>query len=74
MIIVSDPSAITALMQIGREGVPFIGLVGVLIEARQRGLIVSLRTILEQLQTSADFRLSEQLKRQALKAAGEKTD
>jgi len=54
-----------------REGVPLIGLLGVLTEAKQRGLITSLRNELDQLETVAGFRLSAELKRRVLQTAGE---
>jgi predicted nucleic acid-binding protein len=52
-------------------GVPVMGLVGVLLLAKQRGRIVSLKTCLEELRIKAGFYLSDSLIRRALQAAGE---
>lgn len=54
-----------------REGVPFIGLVGVLVQAKEKGLVESLRHELDQLARIAGFRVSEQLREQVLRASGE---
>ena len=54
-----------------REGVHVIGLIGVLLEARRRGLIPSLNDVLLELETKARFFISENLKDEALKEAGE---
>jgi uncharacterized protein len=54
-----------------REGVRFIGLLGVLIQARQSGHIPSLTALIEQLGAQTTFRLSEEIKTKALKIAGE---
>lgn len=53
------------------EGVPVIGLLGVLIEGKRRGLIPSLRATLTTLQTTAGFRISDALISRALKETGE---
>ncbi|HEX4350401.1 MAG TPA: DUF3368 domain-containing protein [Verrucomicrobiae bacterium] len=55
-----------------REGLAVVGLIGVLLEARQRGLITSLVTVIGELEQVAGFRISPQLKERALQAAGEK--
>ena len=54
-----------------REGIPVVGLLGLLTEARQRGLISSLQETLHQLETLAGFRVSTHLKQNALRATGE---
>lgn len=54
-----------------REGVPVIGLLGVLIVARKKGLIISLAQALESLENTADFRLAPDLKLRALREVGE---
>ena len=54
-----------------REGVPIIGLMGVLLQAKREGIILMIRPLLEQLQTEADFRLSAAFKDSTLKRAGE---
>jgi hypothetical protein len=53
------------------EGVPVIGLLGALTEAKQRGVIASLAEIVERLQRVAGFRVSPELKRRLLAEAGE---
>ena len=55
-----------------REGLTVVGLIGVLLEARQRGLITSLATVIHELESIAGFRISPQLKERVLLAAGEK--
>jgi uncharacterized protein len=54
-----------------REGLAIIGLVGVLILAKQRGLVSSIGPVLERLEKEAGFRLSDSLKADALRAVGE---
>jgi uncharacterized protein len=54
-----------------REGLAIIGLVGVLILAKQRGLLSSVGPVLERLEKEAGFRLSDSLKADALRAMGE---
>jgi len=54
-----------------REGVRFIGLLGVLVQAKQVGLILSVRQLIADLETIADFRLAAEIKAVALKKAGE---
>jgi predicted nucleic acid-binding protein len=54
-----------------REGVPVIGLLGVLLEAKRRGIIPSLRETIGGLQTTAGFRISDALRERLLSEAGE---
>lgn len=54
-----------------REGVPIIGLMGVLIKAKNEGLVVSIRPLIEKLETEADFRLSAEFKQSTLRRAHE---
>ena len=54
-----------------REGIPIIGLMGVLLQAKRDGLIDSVRPLIERLQTEADFRLSAAFKEATLKRANE---
>ena len=54
-----------------REGVPFIGLLGVLVQAKQLGHIVSVRKFTEDLERLADFHLSPEVKAIAFRKAGE---
>lgn len=55
-----------------REGLPVVGVIGVLLAARHRSLIPSLGEATGQLEEVAGFRISPQLKNHALQAAGEK--
>lgn len=50
---------------------PILGTVGILLWARRNGLIACLRDQLDALQSSGGFRLSAQVRRAALQAAGE---
>jgi predicted nucleic acid-binding protein len=54
-----------------REGVPLIGLLGVLVEAKRLGLLASLRSEVDRLENIAGFRISDALKRRLLQSAGE---
>jgi predicted nucleic acid-binding protein len=54
-----------------REGVRLIGLLGVLTEARRQGLLTSLRTEIDRLETIAGFRISDELKARVLRNSGE---
>ena len=54
-----------------REGVNVIGLLGVLLEAKGRGIISSVRQIAEELETKAGFRLSNAVKEMFFREAGE---
>ena len=54
-----------------QEGLRVIGLVGVLSVAKMKGLVPSLTTLLDDLETKADFRMSALLKAQALRSVGE---
>jgi uncharacterized protein len=54
-----------------REGVHVIGLLGVLLEAKNRSLIQSVRDVTNELEVKAGFRVSSRVKEIILKAAGE---
>jgi predicted nucleic acid-binding protein len=54
-----------------REGVPVIGLLGVLIVAKKKHLITSLAKVLNELEQTSDFRLATDLKSRALREVGE---
>jgi uncharacterized protein len=54
-----------------RFGLRFIGILGVLIEAKGRGLLQRVEPILDALQHDAGFRVSEALRARVLQAAGE---
>ena len=53
------------------EGVPVIGLVGVVLLAKRQRLIPSARALLERLDREAGMHLSEDIKEAALKTVGE---
>ncbi len=54
-----------------REGVPVIGLLGVVLLAKRNGLIPSARTLLQKLDRDAGMYLADELREQALKSVGE---
>lgn len=54
-----------------REGVPVIGLVGALLLAKRRGILLAIGPVLDALEQGADFRISADLKTDALRSAGE---
>lgn len=53
------------------EGVPVIGLLGVVLLAKRRGLIPSARALMEALRTEAGAYLSDELLDMALRSVGE---
>ena len=55
-----------------REHIPVVGLLGVLMEAKIKGLIPSLAAVIAELENAVDFRISSRLKAVALQRAGEK--
>jgi predicted nucleic acid-binding protein len=57
-----------------REGLAIIGIVGILLAAKQKGLLPSLTALLNRLETEAGFHLSQGVRAAALKAAGEVTN
>jgi hypothetical protein len=56
-----------------REGVAIIGVVGVLVTAKQKGRLASVGPLLDRLENEAGFRLTPTVKLAALRAAGETT-
>jgi uncharacterized protein len=54
-----------------REGVKVVGLLGVLLEAKDRGFISSVREVTAELETTAGFRVADVVKRIILREAGE---
>ena len=54
-----------------REGLRFVGLMGVLIQAKQQHFIKSVRDLTAELERVADFRVSEKIKSAAFRKAGE---
>jgi predicted nucleic acid-binding protein len=54
-----------------REGVNVIGLLGVLLEGKERGHILSVREATTDLETIAGFRVAERVKQIIFRAAGE---
>lgn len=53
------------------EGVPVIGLLGVVLLAKRRQLIPSARALLQRLETEAGMYLSEDIRNAALRTVGE---
>lgn len=53
------------------EGLQIIGLLGVLLEAKQRGLIASVRQVTAELENTATFHVSDAVKETIFRAAGE---
>lgn len=54
-----------------REGIRITGLIALLVEAKSRGLILSVRDAISQLESRAGFRISEAVKLNAIRAANE---
>lgn len=54
-----------------REGLRVAGLLGVIIEAKQRGLIDSVRELVDRLESAAGFRVSDAVREEAFRLAGE---
>ena len=54
-----------------RHGLEVIGVLGILLEAKHRGLLVSLAPLLDRLQFNHQFFISAEIRRQILRAAGE---
>ncbi|HEY5043269.1 MAG TPA: DUF3368 domain-containing protein [Verrucomicrobiae bacterium] len=54
-----------------REGLRFIGLISVLVESKLEGFFPSLRDVLHEIETETMFYISEEIKKLALKRAGE---
>lgn len=67
-LVIVDESA--ARRELARRGFAFIGTVGVLIKAKQRGLVAALKPELDQLR-SCGFRLSDRVYQACLAAVGE---
>ena len=59
-----------ARRELARQGIPFVGSVGVLMHARRQGLIASLKPELDQLR-ACGFHLSDRVYRSCLAAVGE---
>jgi hypothetical protein len=55
----------------GRFGIKVLGILGILIEAKKKGLIPEVGPLLEDLLTKAGFRISKELHQRALEEAGE---
>jgi uncharacterized protein len=54
-----------------REGVNIIGLLGVLVQAKRKGLLTSVRDIITKLESVAEFRVADDVKEIICRAAGE---
>ena len=53
------------------EHLPIIGLMGILLIAKKKGLVVSMRDLIDRLEIEAGFYLSRQVKEKVLAVAGE---
>jgi len=54
-----------------REGVPIIGLMGILVAGKQRGFVPSVRVVVGELESKAGFRVSTRVKQMVFNQAGE---
>jgi len=54
-----------------REGVPIIGLMGVLVAGKQRGFVPSVRVVIGELESKAGFRVSARVKQLVFTQAAE---
>lgn len=54
-----------------REGINFVGLLGVLVQAKFRGFIPSVHEVLGEIENSTTFFVSQEIKNVALRTAGE---
>lgn len=54
-----------------REGLRYIGLIGVLVQSKLEGLVPSLRDLLHEIEHETTFFISPEIKNLALKRAGE---
>jgi predicted nucleic acid-binding protein len=54
-----------------REGVPIIGLMGVLVAGKRRGFVPSVRVVVGELESKAGFRVSARVKQMVFTQAGE---
>jgi predicted nucleic acid-binding protein len=59
-----------ARRELASRGIPFIGTVGMLMQAKQQGLITALRAELDQLR-ACGFHLADRVYRSCLTAVGE---
>ena len=71
MIVVSDVDERKGRRLAAREGVPVIGLLGVVLLARHNRTIPSARALIERLQEEAGMYLAENIKEAALISVGE---
>jgi hypothetical protein len=67
-ILIDESAARSAAI---RLGVPFIGVVGILLQAKQQGLILVVRPLLDQLEQDAGFWLRRSFREHVLRLAGE---
>jgi uncharacterized protein len=68
LLLMDERRGRSAAVRLGRR---VVGVLGVLVEAKKSGHLPALRPVLEALTVQAGFRVSEQLRRQVLEAAGE---
>jgi uncharacterized protein len=55
-----------------RMGLRYLGLLGVLLDAKRRGHLIAVRPVIDDLVSVAGFWMSEELRREVLDAAGER--
>jgi uncharacterized protein len=55
-----------------RLSIPVLGTVGILVQARRKGIVTNLKEQLDSLQIDGGFRLSDQVYFEALRSVGEK--
>ena len=53
------------------EGAPILGLMGVLLMAKEAGLVDNVKSLIDRLREEANFFLSDRLREEILKLAGE---
>lgn len=68
LLLVDDSDGRTAAM---RHGIPIMGLLGVLIRAKEKGLVERISGWIEELRLNTSFRMSDELVLRVLKDAGE---
>ena len=71
MIVVADTSVVLNRQVANRLGLRTIGILGVLLEARRRGLILRVEAVLNRLEAEAGFWVAPSLRQNVLRLAGE---
>ena len=68
LLLMDEPAGRTQAKQLGRR---MTGTLGLLLAAKNRGLIAAVRPVLDDLDARAGFRMGRELREQVLRAAGE---